>query len=148
MALDGHMDEWQAADFWKLIAGPKLGEGVYRRTFECALDPSLVIKVEQEEGCFANIHEWEVWRTWSDHAPTAKWLAPCVKISPNGKFLLQKRTKPLDKDNLPKQLPNFLADRKTGNYGMIGKQVVCHDYAFVFFKTNLTMGKVHWTDVD
>ncbi len=142
----GHMDELESKDFWKLIAGAMLGSGVYRRTFECSLDPTLVIKVEQNEGCFANVREWQHWQDWQHCLSVADWLAPCVNISPNGKFLLQRKTTPLKMDKLPAKLPAFLTDRKTANYGYLGKRLVCHDYAglIVTVKENLT--KARWTD--
>lgn len=146
-AFNGHMNEWQSADFWKLIAGDLIGEGVYRRTFECKLDPSLVIKVETSTGTFCNIQEWTTWDNWSRCLSVADWLAPCVSISPNGLFLLQRKTTPLDLKKLPTRLPAFLTDRKTANYGMLGKRLVCHDYAFTLatYKENLT--KVIWHDM-
>lgn len=145
-AFDGHMNDWQSADFWKLVAGDLIGEGVYRRVFNCALDPSLVIKVETTTGNFANVAEWNTWTNWQHCLSVADWLAPCVSISPNGLFMLQRKTTPLNMDRLPSHLPRFLTDRKTSNYGMLGKRVVCHDYAYTVMTMKEQLTRARWTD--
>lgn len=116
-------------DWWELCAGDFLDEGVHRHTYACAFHSGLVIKVEQNKGQFANVKEWDFWQEWQFCHPVANWLAPCVAISPNGKFLLQRKTRPLKMSQLPKELPRFLTDRKLANYGLLGNRVMCHDYA-------------------
>lgn len=42
--------------------------------------------------------------------------------------MLQRKTKPIY--TLPETLPSYFSDIKPDNFGMIGKQIVAHDYAF------------------
>lgn len=125
----GWFNEAEANDLWRLLTGKCLGEGCYRKVFEFRYDPSLVIKVEQEEGCFHNVREWDAWQTL-EHAPKwRRWLAPCVAISPRGNFLLQRRTTPVAMKDMPRLVPAFFTDKKVGNWGRLNGRIVCHDYA-------------------
>ncbi|MGZ9074138.1 MAG: hypothetical protein ACXW13_00010 [Burkholderiaceae bacterium] len=112
------------------ILGDKLGEGVYRDVYVYAPDPSYVIKVEKLPAEFANAKEWGVWQELQFN-PLRKWLAPCLRISQGGVFLVQKRTMPITKADMPKRIPSFLTDEKAANWGRLGRQIVCHDYAHI-----------------
>jgi len=129
-------DNWftadEASELWKLMIGAYIGEGQFRRVFTLQNNDDLVIKVEQGRGEFHNIQEWRNWLE-VQNTPLAKWFAPCVAISENGRFLLQKRTVPVSIRELPKKVPACLTDRKTSNFGLLDKKVVCHDYAFMIF---------------
>ncbi len=109
-----------------LLFGEHLGSGVYRSVYACLINPKLVIKVEDKACSFSNIAEWEVWQEivgtqWE------RWFAPIWGISASGSVLLQERTQPLKR--IPKELPEFMADLKRANFGMLNGRVVAHDYA-------------------
>lgn len=117
-------------DAFNLLCGTSLGEGIHRKVFECHLDPSLVVKVETsgDHRTFANFREMDVWNNL-EHTKLSKWLAPCVSLSMSGLILLQKRVKPIRREEMPKKLPGFLTDLKVENFGILDGQVVCVDYA-------------------
>lgn len=77
-----------------LLCGQFLGEGMSRKVFVCGLDSSLVVKVETEAGRFQNVKEWELWQE-IQYTSAAKWLAPCLHLSPDGTILVMARTSPL-----------------------------------------------------
>lgn len=114
------------------MVGAFIGEGAHRRVFTLAQNDDLVIKVEQHQHDFHNIREWHNWHEIQGTG-LEKWFAPCVAISSNGRFLLQKRTVPVSIRELPKKVPACLTDKKTPNFGLLDKRVVCHDYAFMIF---------------
>lgn len=108
--------------------GEKIGEGLYRKVFVHNNNPELVIKYE--ENGFNNIKEWEIWQElqhWTNKVPL--FFAPCVDISPDGRYLIQKRTLPATHEEYPQYVPPFLFDRKYSNYGKYDGRIVCHDYA-------------------
>lgn len=140
-----------AAELADVVSGRRLGGGAYRLVFACAIDKSLVFKVQKDKYRFDNVCEWEAWWQYRHMPSIAKWLAPCIAISPCGTVLLQARTTPLQ--NAPEKLPAFLCDTKMANYGTIGKgknkRVVCHDYGFLLpgpLKTG--MKKVKWWNTE
>ena len=133
-----------AKDFLDLFAGERIGRGISRAVYEYRIDPTLVIKIELASQRFQNMQEWENWRTWRETPGVARWLAPCVDISPCGIVMLQKRTRPLEQDELPKTLPAFLTDTKIHNFGILGGKVVCHDYALLVSSLSHRQRKAHW----
>lgn len=135
-----------------LMLGERLGAGISRTVYECAIDPKFVVKVEPQGRQFANIMEWEIWTALSGTA-AARWLAPCRTISACGSVLIQARTQPLRRSELPDHMPLWLTDFKQSNYGKLKGKVVCHDYAAsariminnaAWKRTQLA----HWWDVD
>lgn len=61
-----------------------------------------------------------------------------------------KRTHPIPPGSYPDRMPAFLTDMKRTNYGLIGKQVVCHDYGTnLLMQMGLTkrMKKADWWDL-
>lgn len=131
---------------FNLLCGKLLGEGIHRKVFECRIREDLVVKVEEAEWpYFANVHEMRVWCD-NQHAPKiSKWLAPCEYMSPNGRIMLQKKVRSISStDKLPDKLPSFLTDIKRENFGFIGDNLVCVDYAFLLTKPNLNPRKVDW----
>lgn len=119
-----------------MLCGDMISEGCSRTVYECEYDKSCVIKIARDEPN-DNILEWEVWETVK-YADIKAWFAPCVKISENGRILIQKKTKPLtDKqwESLEK-LPSFMSDIKRANFGMYKSHICSHDYAFTFFRLN------------
>lgn len=117
-------------DFANLFLGRLIGKGMSRQVFEHAFDDSLVIKMEAMEpsGRFQNVEEWETWRRMKECNHVARWLAPCVAISPCGRWLVQKRTTPLAAAHLPTRIPIFFTDLKAANWGEYEGRPVCHDY--------------------
>lgn len=121
-------------DMLSVVLGQKLGEGIGRECYVCAIDESLVVKIEVGGGSFQNVIEWETWQRVRDVPTIAPFFAPCVNISSCGVVLLQKRTEV--PSNYPERMPNFFTDFKRGNYGLYKGHVVCHDYG-----TNLLFEK-------
>ena len=135
-------------EFFKLICGEIIGEGAYRQVYECRLNKDWVVKVEDEDddGNFCNVNEWKTWTTKKHELAVAGWLAPCHQISHGGRFLIQSRTRPVAKKDLPVKIPAFLTDVKAENFGRLDDRVVCHDYGFIstYMKTRLI--KAHWNE--
>ena len=56
------MEEFQNSVSWdvlRMVLGQKIGEGIGRQVFVCNYDWALVVKLEDRERSFQNIHEWE-----------------------------------------------------------------------------------------
>jgi hypothetical protein len=134
-------------DFFEMMAGPLLGSGLYRDVYSLPYLNDYVLKVEVKRHCFHNVREWDVWQQVQFAPDWSRWLAPCVVISPDGKFLLQRRTMPVLEKDLPAKLPEFLTDRKVGNFGRLDKHIVCHDYALIVSQLPLRLTKGgYWTE--
>lgn len=116
-------------DGFNLLCGRQIGSGMTRQVFECNVDKSLVVKVEQAEvrTHFQNLVEW---LAWSRVAGTVyeKWFAPVIEISPDGRLLLMKRVEPAPTKSLPDLMPAFFTDFKSSNYGFYSGRFVCCDY--------------------
>lgn len=133
-------------DGFRMFCTEQIGAGIARKVFRSDLLPDYVIKTEENSGSFQNVLEWETWREVKD-TKFAKWFAPCIEISSNGSVLVMKRTKPLTRD--PEKMPAFFTDMKRTNYGMLGRQPVCHDYGMtLLMQVGLTtrMRKPAWWD--
>lgn len=132
-------------DLMEMMCGNRISRGQYRLVYDYVPDPSCVIKVEAAGTDFCNAQEWRVWQSVKD-TEYAKWFAPCIGISPNSIFLIQKKTKPYKKKP-PEKLPNFFADIKVGNFGMYKGHLAFHDYAnnFIIEKgLSKRMRKAEW----
>lgn len=138
-----------AKDLAYLFVGQELGHGMSRTAYTMEHDKTVIVKREVGGGFFQNIREWEIWKEVKD-TPFAKWFAPCVDISPNGIFLIQKRVTIVEKDRYPELMPKFFTDFKYQNYGILGKQFVCFDYGTMPLLGSLTKGmkKADWWDAD
>lgn len=126
--------------YHNLLCGDYISEGCSRIVYECDYDKTCVVKIAKKNSTRVpddNILEWEIWnmiKGMTDETP--KWFAPCVRISENGRVLIQKKTKPLtDKQwsNLI-EIPSFISDAKRANFGMYNGHICSHDYAFTIFK--------------
>ncbi len=135
-----------AADFFDLMCGQYLGGGCGREVYVSRLDPDLVIKIETGTGRFQNAMEWRVWEEARALPDVARWLAPCVHISPCGSVLIQRRTAPLRRLEMArhKKMPGWLTDTKMSNFGILGGKLVCHDYGYVRWQLTGAMRKVDW----
>ena len=128
-----HVDwSWSVQmDFIGFFAGDLLGSGDSRHVYVFNPDPRFVLKVHHtiNEAHFTNIAEWDIWSNVKTFKPISKWLAPCSQISANGHVLLMRRVEPLPDDfEMPKKVPNCLADFGRRNWGLYkGRPVMC-DY--------------------
>lgn len=116
----------QSEDLLNFLCGEKLGAGQYRTVFAHQFDDGKVIKMDNM-GNFSNVREYRLWEELRD-TPLAKWLAPCYGLSGYGVWLLQARTEPLQRAQLPKKIPALFCDLKLSNWGMFEGRPVCHDY--------------------
>lgn len=117
----------EGEDLMNLLCGGLLGEGLYRKVFVCRQDASMVVKYEKPNSRCCNRVEMEMWAEMQDHV-LGKWLAPCVAVSPDGTWLIQMRTEPLQLAQLPDKIPRIFCDTKINNWGMYDGRIVCHDY--------------------
>lgn len=133
-------------DAFNMLAGDKIGEGIHRMVFTCKIRNDLVVKVESDNfRFFANVFEMRFWSENQHNTAISKWLAPCEYMSPDGRIMLQKRARPLhDSDVIPNRLPVFLTDIKKSNFGFIGDQLVCVDYALFNVKPSTALKTVAW----
>lgn len=118
-------------DMATLFAGHYIGGGISRNVWSYGLGDEYVLKFEYGEGRFQNTREWLVWTHVREVSGIASWFAPCNHISSMGKWLIQRRTTPVTLAELRKEMPRvplFFTDLKVGNWGRIGKRIVCHDY--------------------
>lgn len=127
--------------------GKKIGTGIHREVFLLRGNSDYVIKYAPEYPNI-NVLEEEVWQTVA-HTPIAKWFAPCHIISECGIFLTQRRAETRPRREYPQEVPAFFTDLKYSNYGWIGNQIVCVDYASVIstsmsHKWNPKMKKAEW----
>jgi hypothetical protein len=111
---------------YETFVGKLIGSGMSRKVYECTIDDTLVIKIE-DKGFRQNIIEYEIYNASAGFAPS-KWLAPCVFISKCGRVLLQKKTIPVRKNEVPAKVPSWLTDFKLSNFGIYNGKFVCHDY--------------------
>lgn len=116
-----------ARDVSGFLFGERIGGGQFREVYEYHPDPTLVAKIEDGYASFENILEHEIWRAVKS-TEFACWFAPISQISGNGLFLLQKRTKPVARKDLPAKVPAFFTDLKPENWGWYRGRIVCHDY--------------------
>lgn len=133
-------------DAFNLLCGALIGRGIHRRVFECQLRDDLVVKVEDDEPRrFANVLEFEFWQDHQHHKPVAKWLAPVIFMSPDGRVILQKRCAPLPVNyEMPRKIPGFLTDTKLSNFGMFDGRLVCFDYALTIRNASAKLKKADW----
>jgi hypothetical protein len=124
------MDNPIANDFFYLMVGKKLGEGIHRTVYLDRLDESAVIKFETRwNEAFANVSEWQIWNEVRNNHELKKWFAPCISISPSGNVLVQRYAADLHKSELPKKVPEIFYDMKPENWGMYKGHPVARDYA-------------------
>lgn len=119
-----------ALKIYEIASGDLLGKGVFREVSVFKFNPEYVIKFEfkPERGMFCNVSEWKNYIN-SRNTPLEKWLAPCELINETGQILIQKR---VDFSGVyPKKIPWEFTDIQKPNFGWIGKQFVCCDYAWL-----------------
>jgi hypothetical protein len=133
-------------DAFNLLCGDLIARGAHRKVFTCKLRDDLVVKVEDDENRrFANVLETEFWHNHQYYEPVAKWLAPVVMLSPDGRLLLQKRCDVPSSDfKWPEKVPAFLTDLKVGNFGLFNGRLVCFDYALTIPNPSPKPRKAKW----
>ena len=133
------MSQWEdyqkgfLADGLRFILGQRLGNGISREVYVYRGNESFVIKVEVDAtDLFQNVLEYRFWQDSQGCKELTKWLAPCIRISPHGNYMIQERTMPVSIAELRrkhKRVPIFLHDLKDTNWGRLGNgRIVCHDY--------------------
>jgi len=147
--IDLFKNDWfLLSDFADMFVGSSIGMGCSRSVFDFNLNPNWVVKIDRS-GYFDNVTEWDIWNNFKDNPLYSKFLAPCHRISSCGRILIQQKTYPITKEQLPGEIPDFITDIKIQNWGMIGDRAVCHDYAnHAFFNAaKVTMVKGDfWSD--
>lgn len=138
-------DWFLLADMSDMFIGEFIANGQSRDVYAFAMDPKYVVKIDRS-GHFNNVSEWDVWiNSPEEHK---RFLAPCLKISQCGRLLIQERTSPVTLEEMPEVIPGFFTDTKLQNWGKIGDNIVCHDYANHRFYQN-PYGKIRpkwWSD--
>ncbi len=79
------------------LLGKKLGKGVRRDVFEHKEDSSLVIKCLINRTDNHNRLEMENWNNADEK--TREFLAPCIEMSEDSVYLVQKKGEPLDESD-------------------------------------------------
>ncbi len=135
-------------DAFNLLCGDKLGSGIHRDVYACRLRPDCVVKVEIDTTwrIVSNYIEQKFWND-NEHRPNvARWLAPCMYLSPDARILIQRRVDPIrSTDKMPDMLPTFLSDIKRENFGILDDKIVCVDYAIHIDNVSTRLKKVSWT---
>lgn len=132
------------------ICGDFIGSGATRSVFNYNLDDRFVVKIEPlNSNC--NMVEYLIWEEvkglMGELEWVKNWFAPVQWISPNGRVLVMRKTKPHDwKKDRPEKVPKFLWDVKPENFGWIGKNYVCHDYGqfYNMIKYRKKLVKADW----
>ena len=130
-----------------LIFGEEIGRGAFRVVFDYPLDDKLVIKMAFDtNGVKSNFLEARIWEE-IQYRDIAKFFAPVVGVSSNGRFLIMKKAR-MSKNvkDFPAKVPHFFTDLKYQNYGFIGKELVCVDYGSMVVTNGMTnrMIKADW----
>lgn len=115
------------SDLAHIMLGAPLGYGISRNVYALERDQTCVIKYEPSGDEFQNQAEWRIWQAVKN-TDLAKWFAPCIAISPNGLWLIQRRLTFPPRDQYPAKLPHFFPDTKYLNFGKLGKQWCACDY--------------------
>ena len=133
---------------FNLVCDELIYQGMSRAVWSSEVLTDCVVKVEDRCGYFQNVVEWETWQRVKD-TDFARWFAPCRWISPSGSILVMERTRPAGDAQYPEKMPVFLSDFKRRNFGMLGGQLVCHDYGTnLLFENGMTkrLRNACWTD--
>ncbi|MES2262099.1 MAG: hypothetical protein V4724_26560 [Pseudomonadota bacterium] len=132
---------------FNLLCDDLIYQGMSRAVWSSEVFPDCVVKVEDRRAYFQNVVEWETWQRVKD-TPLARWFAPCRWISPSGSILVMERTRAAGDEQYPEKMPAF-CDFKRRNYGMLGANLVCHDYGTnMLFEYGMTkrMIRANWND--
>lgn len=142
--LNDHFPTTMAKELLGLVKGKRLGSGAGREVFVYDPDPTCVIKFEIGACSFQNVTEWQTWQDFREAPKVARWLAPCIMISPCGSIMIQKRTSLIRREELPEKVPGWATDTKVGNWGLLDGKPVMHDYGIVLQTLNDRPKKADW----
>lgn len=138
-------------DMFNMTCGKLIGSGSSRFVYEYNFNKDWVVKVENddENRKFCNFSEYSFYENNKFNKKVSKWLAPCYRLSPDGRILIQHKCTPVVLDDLPKKVPEFLTDLQISNFGWYkdkkgNKRIVCVDYAFTIDKPVTKKKKVVW----
>lgn len=149
------MNDWQTelgrallVEGLSLTLGAQIGNGIDRWVYRHRGNDDWIVKIEPDTNHrFQNVAEWHLWENVRETSMRG-WLAPCVRISHSGNFLIMERTTPVLPRDLPKRIPAWLTDVKASNWGRLPNgRVVCHDYGFNLAASNglsKRLVKVKW----
>lgn len=144
------MNEWFGDELVReFTKGEFIGRGHSRVVLTNPLHDDSVVKLEVKGCAYTNIAEYAMW-TYLQDMEVSKFLAPCLDIGHGGTVLVQKRTQPISREDLPEKIPAFLTDLKLSNWGRLPDgRVVCHDYASAFphviqREATMKMKKAKW----
>jgi hypothetical protein len=116
-------------EFANMLLGELLGSGASRYVFQHATHKNRVVKIDMSDWN-ANVTEYQVWQRIQYVKRINKWFAQCPQMSRCGRILIMEK---VDMNRgisaYPKMVPSFFTDIKWANFGFIGKQLVCCDYA-------------------
>ena len=111
--------------------GELIASGLNRDVYECKHDANWVVKIQKTTN-FDNVLEYKLWDAYY-HAPEyKKWLAECLTITETGLVLYQRKVEHKSIEFYPDKVPCWFTDFKIQNFGWIGKNFVCCDYAGSF----------------
>lgn len=130
--------------------GKLLDKGLYRDVYDLKRDKDYVVKIQREMslGDFSNALEWTIWTRNEEWNEFSKYLAPSIAIDDTGQILIQKKVEFKTIEHYPANMPSMFTDFKIQNYGWIGNQIVCVDYASLLIGYTMRMKKVEWWDIN
>lgn len=129
-----------------LFISSNLGQGQYRNVYNIEFPihgKECVLKIENGIGN-QNCMEWYMWNEVKHSKELKKWFSPCYFMSRNGRALIQVKTSPLQEKDIRKfdKIPSYFTDLKKSNYGMIGNQLVSHDYGTILLTDIMQKAKM------
>lgn len=133
------------------LCGELLDYGIHRDVYLSKHDSRYVIKIERDmsEGAFANVCEWRTWINNKDWKDLSKWLARSYLITEKGNLLVQQRVYFYKSREYPEKIPSLFTDLKKSNYGWVGNQLKCCDYASLLMNNHsLRLKKANWWDLN
>lgn len=115
----------------RALCGKIISNGHSRQVHECKLNKKLVVKWEFS-GNWDNVAEHLVWGYYKFAPWYRKWLAQVFFISKCGRFIIMEKIElKKTKKDYPGKVPIFFTDITIYNFGFVGKQLKCCDYAAV-----------------
>ena len=134
---------------YNLLLGDMIAIGGSRKVFENINDPTTVIKVlktnkEKNKLLSANKIEWNIWNKYRD-TEIEKYLCPCISISDDTVYLIQKKAKLIEPGKhhkrsnqiwklLPDDIKNLPDSMWYKNWGILDNRYVIIDYGRNNFK--------------
>jgi len=141
--------------FFELFTGERLGSGASRAVYMLELPSHFrkrgdkyVVKMSTlgSHGIDQNIDEYNTWYEVK-YTEYAKWFAPVVAGTEDGRIIIQKFIPDIKPEQLPDKVPAFFTDIKRDNWGIDKGQPICRDYGMNLLRTvGLTkrMKKADW----